>query len=93
MAKEKKNKINLELEKEFEKKFISEEKFAEEIEIFYKENGYNNYISAIADYCDANNIDLESVPKLISKQFKKKIEHQAAKLNFLKTKPLTELPI
>lgn len=93
MTKNKKKEINLEIQKEFEKKFISEEKFAEEIEIFYKENGYDNYISAIADYCDSNNIDLESVPKLISKQFKKKIEHQASKLNYLKTKPLIELPI
>jgi hypothetical protein len=88
-----KKKIDLELQKEFERKFISEEKFAEEIETFYKENGYTNYISAIADYCDINSIELESIPKLISKQFKKKIEHQAAKLNYLKTKPLIELPI
>lgn len=93
MTKNKKQEINLELEKEFEKKFISQEKFAEEVEKFYKENNYTNYITAIADYCDSNNIDLESVPKLISKQFKKKLEHQAAKLNFLKVKPLTELPI
>lgn len=93
MTKNKKKEINLEIQKEFEKKFISEEKFAEEIESFYRENGYDNYISAIADYCDENSIDLESVPKLISKQFKKKIEHQASKLNFLKTKSLIELPI
>jgi hypothetical protein len=93
MAKTKNQEINLEIEKEFEKKFISEEKFAEEIEHFYKTNNCSNYLTAIADYCDFNNIDIEAVPKLISKQFKKKIEHQVAKLNFLKVKPLTELPI
>lgn len=93
MTKNKKQDLRSELQKEFDKKFISEEKFAEEIESFYKDNGYDNYILAIADYCDENCIDIESVPKLLSKQFKKKIEHQAAKLNYLKTKPLAELPI
>jgi len=48
---------------------------------------------SIADYCDHNNIDIDSVPKLLSKQFKQKIQHQATKLNFLKIKPLPELPI
>lgn len=92
MPKTKKLKIEEELEKEFDKKFISQEKFAENIETYFRENEYENYISAIADYCEANNIDIESVPKLISKQFKKKIEHQVSKLNFLKIKPLPELP-
>lgn len=93
MTKSKKQEINSELQKEFDKKFISQEKFAEEIEKFYRNNGYENYIQAISDYCEENNIDIESVPKLISKQFKKKLEHQAAKLNYLKVKPLAELPI
>ena len=88
-----KKSLEFELEQEFNKKFITPEKFAEEIERYFKANGYENYISAIADYCDENEIDLESVPKLISKQFKKKIEYQVEKLNFLKTRPLPELQI
>lgn len=92
MKKLKKSQIEEQIEKEFSKKFISQEKFAEEIEKYYKYNHCDNYINAITDYCDENNIDLESVPKLISKQFKKKIEHQASKLNFLTIKPQPELP-
>lgn len=92
MTKAKNSEIKSELEKEFKKKFISQEKFAEDIERYFKLNDYPNYISAIVDYCEENAIDIESVPKLISKQFKKKIEHQASKLNFLVSKPLPELP-
>lgn len=91
MPKSKNSLLEKELEKEFNKKFISPEKFAEQIEIYYRDNGYENYMAAISDYCDENNIDLEAVPKLISKQFKKKLEHHAAKLNLLKTKALPEL--
>lgn len=92
MKKLKKSEIDEQIQQEFNKKFISQEKFAEEIERYFKNNGSDNYISAITDYCDENNIDLESVPKLISKQFKKKIEYQASKLNFLTVKPQAELP-
>ena len=91
MPKTKKLKLEEELEKEFNKKFISQEKFAEQIELYFRDNGYDNYMAAIIDYCDDNGIDLEAVPKLISKQFKKKLEHQAEKLNLLTTKALPEL--
>lgn len=93
MIKEKKSKIENELKLEFSKKFISEEKFAEQIESYYSANGYDNYILAIADYCEQNKIDIDSVAKLISKQFKKKIEVQAIKLHYLNSKPSPELPI
>jgi|TARA_B100001094_G_scaffold331413_1_gene399609 hypothetical protein len=43
-----------------------------------------NYIDAIIHFCDANSIDLESVPKLISKPLKEKIKFDATELNFLK---------
>ncbi len=91
MPKSKNLNLEKQLEEEFNKKFISPDKFAEQIEIYFRDNGYENYVIAISDYCDENNIDLESVPKLISKQFKRKIEHQAEKLNLLKTKALPEL--
>jgi inorganic pyrophosphatase/exopolyphosphatase len=92
MTKAEKLKIDSELQKEFEKKFITQDKFTEEIEKYFKRNGYDNYIFAISDYCEEKSIDIESVPKLLSKQFKRKIEHQVSKLNFLKSKPLPELP-
>jgi hypothetical protein len=85
--------IEQQLEKEFEKKFISPDQFAEAIEIYYRDNEYQNYINAIADYCEEQGIEIESVPKLISKQFKKKIEHQVTKLNCLTTRPLPELEL
>ena len=43
-----------------------------------------NYIDAIVFFCDQNAIDLESVPKLISKPLKEKIKYEAQELNFLK---------
>ena len=32
-----------------------------------------NYIDAIVHFCEQNNIDVESVPKLISKPLKKRL--------------------
>ena len=43
-----------------------------------------NYIDAIIYFCEQNSIDLESVPKLISKPLKEKIKYEAQELNFLK---------
>jgi hypothetical protein len=43
-----------------------------------------NYIDAIVHFCEENTIDLESVPKLISKPLKEKIKYEAMELNFLK---------
>ena len=72
-----------ELEKVLESKFISPTKFAEEIEkIVSYEN--TSYIDAIVYFCEQNSIDLESVPKLISKPLKEKIKYEAMELNFLK---------
>jgi hypothetical protein len=43
-----------------------------------------NYIDAIIHFCEINGIDVESVPKLISKPLKEKIKYEAMELNFLK---------
>ena len=43
-----------------------------------------NYIDAIIHFCEKNNIDVESVPKLISKPLKEKLRYEAMELNFLK---------
>ncbi len=73
-----------ELEKALESKFFCPSKFAQEIESLVKDNSDMNYIDAIVHFCEGNNIDLESVPKLISKPLKEKIKCEATELNFLK---------
>jgi DNA-binding GntR family transcriptional regulator len=72
-----------ELEKALENKFISSAKFSEEIEKIVSSQKIN-YIDAIVFYCEENTIDLESIPKLISKPLKEKIKYEAMELNFLK---------
>jgi hypothetical protein len=73
-----------ELEQELEKKFLCPSKFAQEIENLVKCNEEMNYIDAIIHFCEENSIDLESVPKLISKPLKEKIKYNAMELNFLR---------
>ena len=73
-----------ELTKVMESKFFCPARFAEEIETLVLENKDMNYIDAIVHFCDQNSIDLESVPKLISKPLKEKIKYDATELNFLK---------
>jgi hypothetical protein len=73
-----------ELEKALESKFFCPSRFAQEIENLVQVNVEMNYIDAIVHFCEQNNIDLESVPKLISKPLKEKIKYEAMELNFLK---------
>jgi hypothetical protein len=73
-----------ELEKALESKFYCPSKFAQEIENLVQVNVEMNYIDAIIHFCEQNSIDLESVPKLISKPLKEKIKYEAMELNFLK---------
>lgn len=78
------NNIEKEFEKALEQKFMCPSRFSQEIEKVVQENCDLNYIDAIVFYCDQNKIDLESVPKLISKPLKEKIKYEAMQLNFLK---------
>ena len=73
-----------ELEKVLESKFFCPTRFAQEIENLVQVNVEMNYIDAIVHFCEKNNIDLDSVPKLISKPLKEKIKCEATDLNFLK---------
>jgi len=73
-----------ELEKALESKFFCPARFAQEIESLVQINRQMNYIDAIIHFCEQNSIDLESVPKLISKPLKEKIKYEAQELNFLK---------
>lgn len=77
-------KMENELEKILEDKFFCPSRFANEIEKIVMSDNDMNYIDAIVHFCESNNIDLESVPKLISKPLKEKIKYEAMELNFLK---------
>ena len=85
-------KVN-ELEKVMEKKFFCPTKFAQEIESLVLNNSDMNYIDAIVHFCDKNNVDVESVPKLISKPLKEKIKCDAQELNFMKRTTRAKLPV
>ena len=78
------NNLETEFEKVLEQKFFCPTRFAQEIENLVKENPELNYIDAVVTFCERNNIDLESVPKLISKPLKEKLKCNAMELNFLK---------
>ena len=82
-----------ELEKVLESKFFCPSRFAQEIESLVIKNADMNYIDAIVHFCAQNSIDLESVPKLISKPLKEKIKYEAMELNFLKRSSRAKLPL
>lgn len=71
------------IENVIESKFLSAEKFSLDIEKYVMENQCN-YIEAIVSYCEEKEIDLETVPKLLSKPLKERIKVSAERLNFLK---------
>lgn len=64
-------------------KFLCPQKFAQDIEKIVKISKIS-YIDAIVTYCEENLIEIETVPKLISKPLKEKLKCEATKLNFLK---------
>ena len=82
-----------ELEKVLESKFFCPSRFAQEIESLVQRNEDMNYNDAIIHFCEQQNIDVESVPKLISKHLKEKIKYEAMELNFLKRSSRARLPI
>jgi hypothetical protein len=65
-------------------KFLCQAKFSKIIEEIVKVNDDMNYIDAIVYYCEKNNLEVDSVSKLISKPLKEKIKCDAINLNFLK---------
>ena len=83
-----KNEVNEELNK----KFISKDKFAEDIESLVLRTKMN-YIDAIVEYCDLNSIELDTVNKLVSKPLKEKIKCDAMELNFLRRTTRAKLPL
>jgi len=82
-----------ELDKVLESKFYCPSKFTQEIESLVQTVPDMNYIDAIIHFCEKNGIDVESVPKLITKPLKEKIKYQAMELNFLKRSSRAKLPL
>ena len=82
-----------ELEKALENKFFCPYRFVQEIENLVKDNADMNYIDAIIYFCEKNSIDLESVPKLVTKPLKEKIKYEAMELNFLRKSSRAKLPL
>ena len=82
-----------ELQEELKKKFQSPEKFALGVEETLKANTEHNYITAILEYCEKNQIDIELVPKLMTKPLKEKLRWAAMELNYIKKTSLGKLPI
>ena len=82
-----------ELDKVLESKFYCPSKFTQEIESLVQTVPEMNYIDAIVHFCEKNSIDVESVPKLITKPLKEKIKYQAMELNFLKRSSRAKLPL
>ena len=80
------------LQTELKTKFLSQAKFSSDIETFVKTGGIN-YIEAIVQYCDQNNIELEGVPKLLSKPLKERLRCEAMELNYLRRSSKAKLAI
>ena len=51
------------------------------------------YMDAIIWYCEQNQIEVESVGRLISKALKEKIQVEASKANLIKVEQTGKLPI
>ena len=83
---------NKELEKVIEEKFLTPQKFSMEIETIVSKEKIN-YIEAICQYCEDNDIEIESVSKLISKPLKERLKYDAIQLNFMKKTSKAKLPL
>ena len=82
-----------ELEKALKNKFYCPAKFVQEIEELVQKNKDMSYIDAIIHFCEQNSIEVEFVPKLITKPLKEKLKYEAMELNFLKKSSRAKLPL
>ena len=90
-----KNLLGEEMPKEqLEDKFLTPTKFSQEIERLVKcSKGLITYIEAVVTYCQENDIELETVSKLISKPLKERLRHEAQRLNYMKASSKGVLPL
>ena len=83
---------NKELEKAIESKFLTPSKFSLEIEKIVVEEKLN-YIDAIVHYCEINELEVDSITKLVSKPLKERLKWDAIRLNFMKKTSRAKLPL
>tara|TARA_B100000900_G_scaffold266853_1_gene227822 strand:- start:4461 stop:4751 length:291 start_codon:yes stop_codon:yes gene_type:complete len=77
-----------------EEKFLTPTKFSQEIERLVKSSGgLITYIEAVVTYCQENDIEIETVPKLLSKPLKERLRHEAQRLNYMKQTSKGVLPL
>ena len=77
-----------------EEKFLTPTKFSQEIETLVKTSGgLITYIEAVLTYCQENEIELETISKLISKPLKERLRHEAETLNYMKKTSKGVLPL
>ena len=67
-----------------EDKFMTAAKFSQEVEKIALNNPDMNYIDSVIHFCEMNEIEIDSVSKLISKPLKEKLKFDAQQLNFMK---------
>ena len=81
-------------EKNLEDKFLTPTKFSMEVERLVKRsNGLITYIEAVVTYCQENEIEIDTVPKLMSKPLKERLRHEAERLNYMKRRSRGVLPL
>jgi hypothetical protein len=77
-----------------EEKFMTPTKFSMEIERLVKtSNGLITYVEAVVTYCQENDIEIETVPKLLSKPLKERLRHEAQRMNYMKKTSKGVLPL
>ncbi len=70
---------------------LNKAEFNQEIERFVKNTG-ETYIDAVVHYAEKNNIEVETISKMLNKVIRQKIESEASDLNLLREK-LCKLPV
>ena len=72
---------------------MNSKEFSLIIEGVVKDKKPITYMDAIIWYCEQNQIEVESVGRLISKALKEKIQVEASKQNLIKVEATGKLPV
>ena len=72
---------------------MNSKEFSLIIEGVVKDKRPITYMDAIIWYCEQNQIEVESVGRLISKALKEKIQVEASKANLIKIEKTGKLPV
>ena len=72
---------------------MNSKEFSLIIEGVVKDKRPITYMDAILWYCEQNQIEVESVGRLISKALKEKIQVKASKANLIKVEQTGKLPV